>query len=373
MPHIIIDKITPLSFPVKGENCEFLFKAENLIAVQTQNAKFLIQTRKHKNGYLVKYDKITRPLISEIKKAYIDFAKLNNAKILFENISGIKEKLPNKNLINITDDLSNIDIVEVGFGSGRHLIHLAKKYPDKTILGIEIHKPSIEQVLRRIEHEKLTNIKIINHDARLILSKIPSNKLHSIYVHFPVPWDKKEHRRVINSDFINEAKRALQKNGFLHLRTDSENYFNYSLNKFLEQNKIDINIKKNIPYEITSKYEERWIKQGKNIYDIYMKSLEISPEIKETFDFSFEKRLVNLDFTPKVYNNFVIHLEKEFKIDDAKSLIRATIGNFNRPEHIYIVNCEKPYYFKLPAPIKDNYLAHIELKRLFNGQISNSK
>jgi len=365
MPHIIIDKIKTLNYPIKKDEVEFLFKAENLIGVKTNNAKFLIQVRPHKNGYLVKYDKITRPLISEIKKVYKAFTSLNEAKIIFENIEGIKEKLPNKNLLTIEDDLSNFDIVEVGFGSGRHLIHLAKKYPKKNILGIEIHKPSIEQVLKRIEYENLDNIKIINHDARLILSKIPSNKLHSIYVHFPVPWDKKPHRRVINKDFIKEAIRSLEKKGFLHLRTDSENYFNYSLNEFLDFPKTHIEIKKNIPYEIVSKYEERWIKQGKNIYDIYMYSLENSEELKENFDFSFEKRLTNLDFKPKIYNNFVIHIEKEFKIDNEKSLIRLTLGNFNRPEHLYILNQEKPEYFKKPAPIKDNYLAHLELKRLF--------
>ena len=367
MPHIILENIKELKFPIKFDDVEFLFKAENLIGVKTPNAKFLITVRKHKKeGFLIKYDKITRPVISEIKKAYKAFIKLNESKILFENISGIKEKLPDKNLLKITDDLSEFDIVEVGFGSGRHLIHLAKKYPDKKILGIEIHKPSIEQVLKRIEHEKITNIKIINHDARLILSKIPSNKLHSIYVHFPVPWDKKPHRRVINKDFISESIRALQLNGFLHLRTDSENYFNYSLNEFLNFPKTHIEVKKNIPYEITSKYEERWIKQGKNIYDIFMYSLENSPELKEEFDFSFERKLKNFDFKPKVYKNFVIHFEKEFKIDENSSLIRATIGNFNRPEHVYILNKDKPEYFKMPAPVKDNYLAHIELKRLFS-------
>ena len=366
MPHIIIDKLKNLKYPIKSGEVEFLFKAEDLIGVKISNSRFLINIRKHKNGYLIKYDKITRPIISEIKKAYIEFVKLNEANIVFENIKGIKDKLPDENMLDINDDLSNIDIVEVGFGSGRHLIHLAKKYPDKTILGIEIHKPSIEQVLKRIKHEKLKNIRIINHDARLILSKIPSNNLHSIYVHFPVPWDKKEHRRVINSDFINESSRALKKGGFLHLRTDSENYFAYSLDKFLEGNKTHIEIKKNIPYEITSKYEERWIKMGKNIYDIYMYYLENSPQKNEKFDFSFEKRLKNLDFTPKVYDNFIIHIEKENKIDEERSLIRATIGNFNRPEHIYIINDKKPYYFKKPAEIKENFLAHQEMKRLFN-------
>jgi len=367
MPHIIINKLKDIKYPIKTKKAEFLFKAEDYIGVKTSNAQFLLNIREHKNGYLVKYDKVTRPIISEIKKAYIEFVKLNEAEIIFENIHGIKEKLPNENMLDINDDLNNIDIVEVGFGSGRHLLYLAKKHPKKTILGIEIHKPSIEQVLKRIKNENIKNIKVINHDARLILSKIPSNNLHSIYVHFPVPWDKKEHRRVINSDFISESVRTLQKNGFLHLRTDSENYFDYSLKKFLEAKQTHIEIKKNIPYEIVSKYEQRWIKMGKNIYDIYMYSLINSEKKKETFDFSFEKKLENLDFNAKVYNNFIIHIEKEKKINNDISLIRATIGNFNRPEHIYIINSQKPYYFKKPAEIKENYLAHKEIKRLFNG------
>ena len=366
MPHIVIDNIKEISYPKKLDNVEFLFKAENLIGIKTESAKFLIKIIKKDNGYLIKYDKITRPLISEIKKAYLAFVKLNNAKILFENINGIKEKLPDKNLINITDDLRDIDIVEIGFGSGRHLLYLAKENPKKTILGIEIHKPSIEQVLKRLNLENIENVKILNHDARIILSKIPSNQLEAIYIHFPIPWDKKPHRRVINYDFINETIRVLKLKGFLHLRTDSENYFNYSLNEFLNFNKIELKIKKNMPYIISSKYEDRWKKLNKNIYDIYMINNVISENLNENFDFSFEQKLTNLDFKPKIYKNFVIHIEKIFKINENEELIRLTIGNFNKPEHVYILNKEKPEYFKIPAPIKENYIAHIELKRLFN-------
>jgi tRNA (guanine-N7-)-methyltransferase len=365
MPHIVVDKIKEINYPKKIDEVEFLFQAQNLIGVKTPKSKFLIKILKKEKGYLVKYDKITRPLISEIKKAYLAFVKLHNSNILFENINGIKEKLPDVNLINITDDLSNIDIIEIGFGSGRHLLYLAKENPNKNILGIEIHKPSIEQVLKRLNLENINNVKILNHDARIILSKIPSNKLSAIYVHFPVPWDKKPHRRVINKDFINESIRTLKPKGFLHLRTDSENYFNYSLNEFLDFKQIELNVKKNMPYVISSKYEDRWKKMNKNIYDIYMINHEISPQLKENFNFSFEGKLKNLDFKPKVYKNFVIHIEKIFKINENEELIRLTLGNFNRPEHVYILNKEKPEYFKMPAPIKDNYLAHLELKRLF--------
>ncbi len=367
MPHIVIDKLKHINYPQKVGDVEFLFQAENLIGVKINNTKFLLSIKEKERGYLVKYDKITRPITSYLKKAYLAFAKLNNANILFENIKGIKEKLKSEYLLTINDNLDNIDIVEVGFGSGRHLIHLAKENPTKTLLGIEIHNPSIEQLLKRIRHEKITNIKVINHDARLILSKIPSNKLSAIYVHFPVPWDKKEHRRVINKDFIKEAIRTLKVDGILHLRTDSENYFNYSLAKFLEFDKIKLKVNKNIPYIVSSKYEDRWRKLNKNIYDIIMINIQNSPEIENNFDFSFKKKLTNLDFKPRVFENFVIHIEKVFKINNEKELIRLTMGNFNRPEHLYILNKDKPEYFKQPAKVKDNYLAHLQLKRLFNG------
>jgi tRNA (guanine-N7-)-methyltransferase len=367
MPHIIIDKVKDLNFPQKSGDVEFLFKAEDLIAVKTPNAKFLIKIQKRDNGYLVKYDKITRPVISEIKKAYEEFVKLNEANILFENIKGIKPKLPSRFLLDITSNLSKIDIIEIGFGSGRHLIHLAKKYPNKIILGIEIHKPSIEQVLKRLEHEKIDNVRILNHDARIILSKINSNQLEKIFLHFPVPWDKKPHRRVMNKDFLNETIRTLKKEGIFHLRTDSIKYFNYSLNLLLDFEKIDFEIKKNIPYDVSSKYEDRWKKLNKDIFDIYLYNHEISEDLKEEFDFSFEKKLKNFDFKPKVFENFVVHIEKIYKIDDNNEIVKATIGNFNRPEHVYILNKEKPEYFKMPAPIKDNFLAHQQLKRLFNG------
>jgi len=369
MPHIVVERLKEIEYPVEADGVRFLFKAGDMVAAQIGSSRFLLKIIKKEKGYLIKYDKITRPLISELKKAYEAFVKLHEAGVVFENISGIKEKIPDKNLLDITSDLSGVDIVEVGFGSGRHLIHLAKKHPGKTVLGIEIHKPSIEQVLKRCIHEKIDNIRIINHDARIILSKIPSNRLDAVYVHFPVPWDKKPHRRVINKDFISESKRALKKDGFLHLRTDSENYFEYSFKEFMAFNKTDLNIKKNIPYEVSSKYEDRWKRQNKNIYDIYMTNHEISEPLNENFDFSFDCRLKNLDFTPKIYENFVVHIEKVFKIDDERELVRATIGNFNRPEHIYILNQEKPEYFKKPAMIKENYLAHKELKRLFNGCI----
>ena len=372
MPHLFIKEPKNLKYPIKSGDVNFLFKVDDLIACEIENKKFFISLQKRDNKYLLKYDKVTRPISSYLKKAYTEFLALSEAEIITSNIEGIKDKQPNKYLLNISDnlDFKKDIIVEIGFGSGRHLLHLAKKYPDKIIIGIEIHKPSIEQVLKRCELENITNIRIIDYDGRLVLSKIKSNKVHSIYVHFPVPWDKKPHRRVISEYFINESIRVLQKKGFLHLRTDSDNYFEYSFNEFMKLNKNELKIYKNKDLEVSSKYEDRWKKQNKNIYDIFMINDTISKELKEEFNFE----LGCLDFskaTKKAYifDEFVIHFEKIAKIDDTRTLIKLTMGAFERPEHLYIIASKKSEYFNKPIFHKINQKAHNKLKDILSCQI----
>jgi len=370
MPHLFIKDYKKPKYPSKIDGVEFLFGVDDLIACKIKDRKFFISLQQRGDKYLLKYDKITRPLSSELKKAYKAFIKLTNAEVLSSNIEGIKDKQPNEYLLNIDDNLDFDEIiVEIGFGSGRHLLYLAKKYPEITIIGIEIHKPSIEQVLKRCEIENITNIRIIDYDGRLVLSKIKSNKVHSIYVHFPVPWDKKPHRRVISEYFINESIRVLKKGGFLHLRTDSDNYCWYSFNEFMKLSKNELKIYKNKELEVSSKYEDRWKKLNKNIYDIFMINETISEELVEDFDFTLGCLDVSKAQTKAyVFDDFVIHFEKIIQIDDKHTLIKLTMGAFERPEHLYIIAGEDSYYFKTPIAHKLNQKAHNKLKELLSCQ-----
>jgi len=372
MPHLFIKDLKEIKYPTEKNGVKFLFKVDDLIACEIENRKFFISLQERKDKYLLKYDKVTRPISSYLKRAYTEFLALSKAEILSSNIDGIKDKQPNKYLITIDDNLkfNNSIIVEIGFGSGRHLLHLAKKYPDKIIIGIEIHKPSIEQVLKRCENENITNIRVIDYDGRLVLSKLDSNKVHSIYVHFPVPWDKKPHRRVISEYFINESIRVLEKDGFLHLRTDSDNYFEYSFNEFMKLQKNELKLYKNRDLEVSSKYEDRWKKQNKNIYDIYMINNTISDELNENFDFSFECLDINkADTKAYIFDDFVIHFEKIAKINDKQTLIKLTMGAFERPEHLYIIAGKKSEYFNMPVFHKINQKAHNKLKEILSCQI----
>ena len=66
--------------------------------------------------------------------------------------------------------------VEIGFGMGDSLLEMAKQSPDQNFLGIEVHQPGVGKLLNGIVENKLTNIKLICHDAREILEiGLPDN------------------------------------------------------------------------------------------------------------------------------------------------------------------------------------------------------
>ena len=167
-------------------------------------------------------------------------------------------------------------ILEIGFGSGRHILHLARQNPNALVLGLEIHTPSIEQVLRQIEILGLENLYLSCLDARVFLSCAPSHSLREIYIHFPVPWNKAKHRRVLNGKLLQEALRVLDLAGMLEFRTDDREYFNDVLE---EASALESTAPKsfcvrhsiNESQAITSKYEARWLRQSKDIYTIIVR------------------------------------------------------------------------------------------------------
>lgn len=369
MPHLFVKEITPYSLPQTINEVTFLFQSGTLIACEIEGKRFFIECRPKGGMFLVKYDKLTRPVISYLKKAYQAFTKLSHATVISSNIENVKERVPDQNLITVEDlHFDKPLIIEVGFGSGRHLLHLAKKYPEYMIIGIEIHQPSLEQVLRRIEHEKIENVRLINYDARLLLSNVASNSVKEIHVHFPVPWDEKPHRRVISVEFIDESIRALDQDGLLHLRTDSDNYFNYSFGEFMQLNQNRLEIKKNSELGVTSKYEKRWKKMEKNIYDIILYNTHLSKELHKDYDFSFESLdATKVDLKAHKFDDFIIHFESLSPINEKESLLRLTMGAFNRPEHLYIIVGEKSRYLSSPIALPINQKAHHAIKELLHG------
>jgi tRNA (guanine-N7-)-methyltransferase len=343
----------------------------------------LLKINQTKKAYLIKGDKISRPSqVAILQQVLKDYRDLSKTQTINSNIDSKKEKT-----LKVSPYLKTMEyfansfqtdkdiLVEVGFGSGRHLLHQAKKNPEKIVIGLEIHKPSIEQVLKQCELQNIENILVVDYDARTFLEFLSSNSVEQIFVHFPIPWDKKPHRRVISTAFINESKRVLKSDATLELRTDSDNYFEYSFGEFIKQEKIDLHVNKNRDLEISSKYEDRWKKQEKDIYDITMINKEISQDISRIGTLKFEE---NIDFqtikknfkdTTVVGEGFFVHIEEIFEINDKEGLLRVSYGASQRNEHSYIFIREGKlsYFPDNVLATKDNEKAHKLIKENIRG------
>ncbi len=371
MPNFKTDSIVMPNFPIKFGNSMFLYKASNnkgesLIKVSQNSEEFFIQIKTKDDGFLVKADKISSPSqVVFVQQALRDFRDLCQCSISFSNIE--PQKIQNKKRYRVLKDIEffiNKFIakkevwIEIGFGSGRHLLHQAKRHPDIEFIGLEIHKPSLVQVAKQCDIQELQNVYLLDYDARIFLEFLKSNSVGRIFVHFPVPWDKKPHRRVISGEFINECTRVLKIDGTLELRTDSQKYFDYSMEEFLKLNTLELNLSKNRDLDISSKYEDRWKKQEKNIYDISLKNTEKSPakEIikKISFDefFKFEDVFDNFQTTVKNRRDHFLHVEGIYKIDKNRGVVKISFGASAKNERVFVEFLEnKISYFP------DNILA----------------
>jgi len=383
MPHIKIKRFElPKVLPLKKGEVTFLWYAKNmdhqndgLLGVEVEKVPFLLQVKPKNEEFILKAEKVSRPSVNAlIKRALKEYLNITDQKPIYSNIDNVdsatlKKPLPFlKDISKFSiDDLPDCDIwMEIGFGSGRHLIHQAKKNLDVHLIGLEIHRPSLEQVIRRVELEGLNNVWLIDYDARLFMELLPSNSLSKIFIHFPVPWDKKPHRRIISDDFMNEAMRVLKPGGKLELRTDSENYFHYAMKVFTKPKYVKLMLKKNGEVAVKSKYEERWLRHKKDIYEIRVESLEVSKQKSFDIAFDFPKK-IGIDSlfhkTPKsawVENGYFVHIERFYAINKKDGLIRLSLGSFDRPEHKFILikDGKLRYYPYEPVKTKTNYKAH---------------
>ena len=214
--------------------------------------------------------------ISHIKSYVKRNGRITNAQKAF-----LKKKENNNNFFNISknnldyEDLfnnSNPCVLDIGFGDGKLLINIAKKFPKINFIGLEVYESGIGNILSQIEKNKIDNIMVSNHDAvEFLYSHIENKSLLGISLFFPDPWPKKKHhkRRIINDEFLELIFTKVKKNGFIKIATDWADYAEIIIKLFSQNNNF---VKTNEIYlyknrDIT-KFEKRGILLGNRITEL---------------------------------------------------------------------------------------------------------
>lgn len=121
--------------------------------------------------------------------------------------------------------------MEIGFGTGEHLIAQARQHPDVGFIGCEPYLNGVAALLPAIVDAGLDNIRLYADDARRLLPAIPSGSVGRLFILFPDPWPKTRHqtRRLVNVETIRCFARMLRPGGELRLASDHDGYVRWVL------------------------------------------------------------------------------------------------------------------------------------------------
>ena len=165
--------------------------------------------------------------------------------------------------------------IEIGFGMGDSLLEMAAGSPELNFLGIEVHKPGVGKLLHGIAERGLTNLRVICHDAKEVMTQgLADESVQRILIFFPDPWHKKRHnkRRLVQAEFVSQLTDKLAPGGRLHLATDWEPYAEHML-EVLEADRVLVNSNGegqfwSSPERPETKFERRGQRLGHGVWDL---------------------------------------------------------------------------------------------------------
>ena len=135
---------------------------------------------------------------------------------------------------------NSVDFLDIGMGFGGLTVALAKLFPDKYCLGMEIRAKVCEYVRLRVDHLRKDNAGEYENASclrtncmRYLPNFFKKGSIEKIFFCFPDPHFKaKNHRRrIVNENLLTEYSYIMAPNGLLYTITDVEELHNWHVEK----------------------------------------------------------------------------------------------------------------------------------------------
>ena len=190
---------------------------------------------------------------------------------------------PEKREYKLNDVFNNNNpiYVELGCGKGRFMRQAALKNPGISYFGFEKNVKVAYRCAKAVIENDPPNYFIVYSNGDILKDVFNPESIERIYLNFSDPWTKPSHykRRLTHKSFLDVYRNVLTANGEIHMKTDNNDLFEYSLEQLKEDNwelllfTRDLH---NSPYatdNIMTEYEERFVNEGKKINKLDRKSV----------------------------------------------------------------------------------------------------
>lgn len=164
---------------------------------------------------------------------------------------------------------NNPIVLELGCGKGEYTVGLGRKYKDKNFIGVDIKGARMWRGCKTSIEENLNNIAFLRTHVQIIDKYFSEGEVDEIWITFCDPQLKKPNKRLTSPRFLDIYSRILKPGGIIHLKTDSQELYDYTLEEVLIPNNYKIHYNTNDLYSTDDMHE---VKEIKTYYEnIYLK------------------------------------------------------------------------------------------------------
>ena len=173
---------------------------------------------------------------------------------------------------------NNPIVLELGCGKGEYAVELARNYPDKNFIGVDIKGARMWTGATQALKEGLKNVAFLRTNIEIIDRFFAKDEVQEIWLTFSDPQMKNPRKRLTSTYFMERYRRFLVDGGTIHLKTDSNFLFTYTT-YMVEKNQLPVDFRTEDLYHdeqstqnvepatlaVQTYYEQMWIARGLNI------------------------------------------------------------------------------------------------------------
>ncbi len=193
-------------------------------------------------------------------------------------------------------DNENPIVLELGCGKGEYTVGLAGLFPEKNFIGVDIKGARMWTGAKASLEAGMKNVAFLRTSIELIAHFFAPGEVAEIWLTFSDPQMKKVNKRLTSTRFMRLYREILSEGGIVHLKTDSNFMYTYTL-EMAKANNFPILFNNNDLYHsglmddilsIKTYYEQQWIERGLNIK--YIKFVDekrdtlVEPDVEIEYD-----------------------------------------------------------------------------------------
>jgi tRNA (guanine-N7-)-methyltransferase len=168
--------------------------------------------------------------------------------------------------------------LELGCGGGEYTVDLAKRYPERNYIGIDIKGARLWKGARIAYDDQLKNIAFIRTRIHNITHFFSSEeKINELWITFPDPQPRegKSGKRLTSTEYLEKYRQFCTPDCIVHLKTDSRFLYDFTLNEVIKEGGLELLAQSEDVYkdfsagplvEVQTFYEKIWLKDGLKIH-----------------------------------------------------------------------------------------------------------